>query len=67
MPELTIEVSDKTAEMFQYLAAQAGVTVKEYVENLINQTARGRAYGYYRDKLRNMTLQELFNLLGPIE
>ena len=47
-------------------ASLAGKTIPGFLETWILTWAEGQVRGYYEEKLRDMTLAEVINLMGDI-
>ena len=67
MPSITIDYSVNEGKIIQKLATSSGVTPKEYIENLLRNFAEGQLEGYFIEKIRGKTIDELIALLGDIE
>ena len=66
MPEFTITVSVNDAKIIQRLAATTGHNPIEMVEQYIANWAQGQIQGFFIDKIRGKTTEELIELLGDI-
>jgi len=67
MPEFTITVSDDDVKIIQYIAIKTGVTGRQLVENQISNWTNGQIQGFFIDKIRGKTTEELIALLGEIQ
>ena len=67
MPDFTITVSDNDAKIITKVANEGSRTPREFMEYHISLFAKGQIEGYFIDKIRNKTTEELITLLGDIE
>ena len=67
MPDFTITVSVNDAKIIQKIAIATGRNPIEMVEQYISNWAQGQIQGYFIDKIRDKTTEELIELLGEIE
>lgn len=66
MPDFTITVSANDAKIIDKLATKAGISGREFVENLLSNWAHGQIEGFFVEKIRGKTTDELIALLGDI-
>jgi hypothetical protein len=66
MPDFTVTVGTNEAKIVQYIALQTGKTGRELIEGFIETWAHGQIEGFFLEKLRNKTTDELIALLGDI-
>ena len=66
MPDYTITVSVNDAKIIQRLAEATGRNPIEMVEQYIANWAQGQIQGFFIDKIRGKTTEELIELLGDI-
>jgi hypothetical protein len=67
---ITFETTGYDQVMKRLLQAKAdltGKTINEFLEHWVGTWAQGQARGHYNNKVNNMSLTELWQLLGPIE
>ena len=66
MPDYTIRVSVNNAKIIQRVAEATGRNPIEMVEQYIIDWAQGQIQGFFIDKIRGKTTEELIELLGDI-
>lgn len=66
MPDHTITVSTNENKILNKLATAAGKTIPQYLEALISNYCTGQIRGFFVDKIKNKTTDELITLLGDI-
>lgn len=67
MPDFTVTVDTNDAKIVSYIANQTSVTGRELIEQQISNWTAGQIQGYFIDKIKSKTTQELIDLLGDIE
>jgi len=66
MPDYTIRVSVNNAKIIQRVAEATGRNPIEMVEQYIIDWAQGQIQGFFIDKIKGKTTEELIELLGDI-
>ena len=66
MPDFTVTVSVNDAKIIQNIANRTGVTGRELIERNISNWAEGQIEGFFIQKIRDKTTDELIALLGDI-
>ena len=66
MPDFTITVSVNDAKIITKIANSSGRTPREMIEHFISNWAQGQIHGFFIDKIRGKTTEELIELLGDI-
>ena len=67
MPDFTITVDNDDAKIVQKVATQQGRTPRELIELRIHNWCYGQIQGYFVNKIKTKTIQELIVLLGDIQ
>ena len=63
----TIDVENEDVKIIKYIATRTGRNPVKMIEELIRQWAKGQLEGYFMDKIRGKSTQELIKLLGDIK
>jgi hypothetical protein len=66
MPSITIDYTVDHGKIIQKLATASSVSPKVYIENILKNFAEGQLEGYFIEKIRGKTVDELIALLGEI-
>ena len=67
MPSITIDYTENEGKIPVKTANDQGKTAKEYIESLLQSHCAGQIQGFFRDKVKDLTIDELIALLGDIE
>ena len=62
----TSELDQSIEALLTHKATKAGKTVESYLEDWVKEWAKGQIMGYYQDKMRDLTYDQLKAIFGSI-
>lgn len=67
MPDFTITVSENDAKIIKKIATDTSRPAREMIEQFLSNWAENQIKGFFIDKIKGKTTQELIVLLGDIQ
>ena len=64
--EVTFTITDRQETIIRNLAANAGVTPRDYVMDIITGFINKRVKDYYIRRFNSLTLQEMVDIFGEV-